>query len=66
MSDAVLDEVRGRRIRSRGHWLIDFASCNYLGFDWDPEIAASIDPAYGAGARIRAGRGCWAVRACIP
>lgn len=45
MSDAVLDEVRGRRIRSRGHWLIDFASCNYLGFDWDPEIAARIEPA---------------------
>lgn len=44
MSDAVLDEVRGRHIRSRGHWLIDFASCNYLGFDWDPEIAARIEP----------------------
>ncbi|MGC0335746.1 diguanylate cyclase (GGDEF)-like protein/PAS domain S-box-containing protein [Streptomyces sp. SLBN-8D4] len=44
MSDAVIDEVRGRRIRSRGHWLTDFASCNYLGFDWDPEIAARIDP----------------------
>ncbi|WP_164873136.1 aminotransferase class I/II-fold pyridoxal phosphate-dependent enzyme, partial [Streptomyces resistomycificus] len=24
---------------------VDFASCNYLGFDWDPEIAASIEPA---------------------
>ncbi|MEU6352289.1 aminotransferase class I/II-fold pyridoxal phosphate-dependent enzyme [Streptomyces sp. NPDC047072] len=45
MSDAVIDEVRGRRIRSRGHWLVDFASCNYLGFDWDPEIAARIGPA---------------------
>ncbi|WP_374195839.1 aminotransferase class I/II-fold pyridoxal phosphate-dependent enzyme [Streptomyces sp. ISL-24] len=45
MSDAVLDEVRGRHIRSRDHWLIDFASCNYLGFDWDPEIAARIGPA---------------------
>ncbi|MFG3275812.1 aminotransferase class I/II-fold pyridoxal phosphate-dependent enzyme [Streptomyces luteogriseus] len=45
MSDAVLDEVRGRHIRSGDHWLIDFASCNYLGFDWDPEIMASIDPA---------------------
>ncbi len=45
MSDAVIDEVRGRHIRSRGHWLIDFASCNYLGFDWDPEIAARIEPA---------------------
>ncbi|MES5820137.1 aminotransferase class I/II-fold pyridoxal phosphate-dependent enzyme [Streptomyces sp. RG80] len=44
MSDAVLDEVRGRHIRSRGHWLIDFASCNYLGFDWDPEVADRIEP----------------------
>lgn len=44
MSDAVLDEVRGRHIRSRGHWLIDFASCNYLGFDWDPEIIESVEP----------------------
>ncbi|MGI5452009.1 aminotransferase class I/II-fold pyridoxal phosphate-dependent enzyme [Streptomyces sp. CA-249302] len=45
MSDAVVDEVRGRRIRSRGHWLTDFASCNYLGFDWDPEIIGAVDPA---------------------
>jgi len=45
MSDAVLDEVRGRHIRSRGHWLIDFASCNYLGFDWDPQIMRAVDPA---------------------
>jgi 8-amino-7-oxononanoate synthase len=43
MLDAVIDEVRGRRIRVGGHWLADFASCNYLGFDLDPEIAASID-----------------------
>jgi 7-keto-8-aminopelargonate synthetase-like enzyme len=45
MSDAVLDEVRGRHIRSGDHWLIDFASCNYLGFDHDPEIMAAIEPA---------------------
>jgi 8-amino-7-oxononanoate synthase len=43
MLDAVIDEVRGRRIRIAGHWLADFASCNYLGFDLDPEIAAVID-----------------------
>jgi len=43
MLDAVIDEVRGRRIRIGEHWLADFASCNYLGFDLDPEIAASID-----------------------
>ncbi|MFF3615423.1 aminotransferase class I/II-fold pyridoxal phosphate-dependent enzyme [Streptomyces sp. NPDC002580] len=45
MSDAVLDEVRGRHIRSGDHWLIDFASCNYLGFDCDPEIIEAIEPA---------------------
>ncbi|MFF8939366.1 aminotransferase class I/II-fold pyridoxal phosphate-dependent enzyme [Streptomyces paradoxus] len=45
MSDAVLHEVRGRHIRSGDHWLIDFASCNYLGFDWDPEVMESVDPA---------------------
>ncbi|QUW88855.1 putative signaling protein [Streptomyces sp. V17-9] len=45
MSDAVLDEVNGRHIRSGDHWLIDFASCNYLGFDWDPEITAAVEPA---------------------
>lgn len=45
MTDAVLDEVRGRHIRSGDHWLIDFASCNYLGFDWDPEIRAAVEPA---------------------
>jgi 8-amino-7-oxononanoate synthase len=42
MLDAVIDEVRGRRIRIGAHWLADFASCNYLGFDLDPEIAAAI------------------------
>ncbi|MEU3742057.1 aminotransferase class I/II-fold pyridoxal phosphate-dependent enzyme [Streptomyces sp. NPDC032198] len=45
MTDCVLDEVRGRHIRSGDHWLIDFASCNYLGFDCDPEIIDAIEPA---------------------
>jgi 8-amino-7-oxononanoate synthase len=45
MFDAVIDEVRGRRIRVDGHWLVDFASCNYLGFDLEPEIVAAIDDA---------------------
>lgn len=47
MLDAVIDEVRGRRIRVDEHWLADFASCNYLGFDLDPEIAAAIDEQVG-------------------
>ncbi|QKW11208.1 aminotransferase class I/II-fold pyridoxal phosphate-dependent enzyme [Streptomyces sp. NA04227] len=43
MCDAVIDEVRGRRLRSGDQWLSDFASCNYLGFDLDPEIMDAID-----------------------
>ena len=42
MSDAVIEEIDGRRIRIGDQWLADFASCNYLGFDLDPEIAAAI------------------------
>jgi 8-amino-7-oxononanoate synthase len=42
MMDAVIDEQRGRRIRIGDHWLTDWASCNYLGFDLDPEIIAAI------------------------
>lgn len=44
MCDAVIDEVDGRRIRSGDQWLIDFASCNYLGLDLDPEIMDAIGP----------------------
>ncbi len=42
MLDAVIDEQIGRRIRIGDHWLADFASCNYLGFDLDQEIIDSI------------------------
>jgi len=42
MVDAVIDEQRGRDIRIGDHWLADFASCNYLGFDLDPEIIEAI------------------------
>ena len=42
MTDAVIDEIDGRRIRIGGRWLVDFASCNYLGFDLDREIMDSI------------------------
>src|SRR5881396_1629416 len=42
MMDAVIDEQRGRRIRIGDHWLADFASCNYLGFDLDPEIIGVV------------------------
>jgi 7-keto-8-aminopelargonate synthetase-like enzyme len=43
MYDAVIDEIDGRRIRIGSQWLTDYASCNYLGFDLDPEIMAAID-----------------------
>jgi 8-amino-7-oxononanoate synthase len=43
MLDAVIDEIDGRNIRVGDTWLADFASCNYLGFDLDPEIMGSID-----------------------
>ena len=43
--DQVIDEIDGRRIRIGSRWLIDFASCNYLGFDLEPEIADAIDAA---------------------
>ena len=45
MLDAVIDEIDGRMIRVGDHWLADFASCNYLGFDLDREIIDSIQPA---------------------
>ena len=42
MMDAVIDEQIGRRIRIGDHWLSDFASCNYLGFDFDPDVIAAV------------------------
>jgi 8-amino-7-oxononanoate synthase len=42
MLDAVINEQNGRRIRIGDRWLFDFASCNYLGFDLDPEIIAAV------------------------
>src|SRR5215467_13753571 len=42
MTDAVIDEIDGRMIRVGDKWLADFASCNYLGFDLDPEIIAAV------------------------
>src|SRR5689334_2596758 len=43
MTDAVIDEVDGRRIRIGERWLTDFASCNYLGLDLDPEVIDAVD-----------------------
>ena len=40
--DRVIDEVDGRNIRIGDRWLVDYASCNYLGLDLDDEIQAAI------------------------
>ncbi|MGZ4401755.1 MAG: aminotransferase class I/II-fold pyridoxal phosphate-dependent enzyme [Gaiellaceae bacterium] len=45
MSDAVIEEIDGRRIRIGDQWLVDFASCNYLGFDLDREVIDAV-PTY--------------------
>jgi 8-amino-7-oxononanoate synthase len=42
MTDAVIEEIDGRMIRIGDRWLADFASCNYLGFDLEPSIIASV------------------------
>jgi 8-amino-7-oxononanoate synthase len=44
MYDAVIEEIDGRRIRVGSHWLTDWASCNYLGFDLEPEIMDAVEP----------------------
>ncbi|GAA2380341.1 pyridoxal phosphate-dependent aminotransferase family protein [Dactylosporangium salmoneum] len=41
--DAVIDEIDGRRIRIGEHWLTDWASCNYLGFDLEPQIIGAVE-----------------------
>ncbi len=43
MYDAVISEIDGRRIRIGDHWLTDWASCNYLGFDLDPQIMDAMN-----------------------
>lgn len=45
MFDADALEIKGRMIRFGDHWVADFASCNYLGFDLENEIIESIEPA---------------------
>jgi 8-amino-7-oxononanoate synthase len=42
--DRVVEEVRGRRIRIGERWLVDFASCNYLGLDLDERVMDAIPP----------------------
>lgn len=38
-------EIKGRQIRvDETHWVADFASCNYLGLDLDPEMEKAVLP----------------------
>jgi myxalamid-type polyketide synthase MxaB len=39
------DDQHGRQVLIGGRWRTDFASCNYLGLDLEPEIASAIPPA---------------------
>ncbi|HEY2960756.1 MAG TPA: hypothetical protein VGM21_21515 [Actinomycetota bacterium] len=64
MLDAVIDQVDGRRIRIGRQWLVDYASCNYLGFDLDPRSWRRCPRTWPSGAPTRAGPGCSAARCC--
>ena len=64
MADAVVDQVDGRMIRVDGHWLADFASCNYLGLDLDPEVLAGVPVIWPVGGVIPAGRAASPARPC--
>lgn len=44
MFDAEAKEIKQRKIKFGDKWMIDFASCNYLGFDLIDEIIDSIEP----------------------
>ena len=62
MTDAVIDEIEGRRIRIGDRWLVDFASCNYLGFDLERSIMNRVPEYLEKWGRTRAGRGSSAAR----
>jgi acyl carrier protein len=38
-------EQRGRRVLIEGRWIVDMASCNYLGLDLHPDVVAAVHPA---------------------
>ncbi|MCP2728259.1 aminotransferase class I/II-fold pyridoxal phosphate-dependent enzyme [Limnofasciculus baicalensis] len=41
----VVTEQQGRKLLIDGYWVIDFASCNYLGLDLHPKVKEAIPPA---------------------
>ncbi|MCX6732331.1 MAG: pyridoxal phosphate-dependent aminotransferase family protein [Candidatus Roizmanbacteria bacterium] len=41
--NVIAKEIKGRKIRvDDNHWVTDFASCNYLGLDLDPEMDIDV------------------------
>jgi acyl transferase domain-containing protein/7-keto-8-aminopelargonate synthetase-like enzyme len=42
---ASVEEQHGRQVKIGGRWRCDLASCNYLGFDLEPEIMSAIQSA---------------------
>lgn len=45
MYNVTAREINGRKIRvGDDHWVVDFASCNYLGLDLDPEMETAVLP----------------------
>lgn len=45
MFDAEARAIDKRKIKFDDRWVVDFASCNYLGFDLIDEIIESVEPA---------------------
>ncbi len=45
MFDAEARAIDKRKIKFDERWIVDFASCNYLGFDLIDEIIESVEPA---------------------
>ena len=45
---AIVEAQRGRQVLIDGRWRCDLASCNYLGFDLEPEIQLAITGAVDA------------------
>jgi myxalamid-type polyketide synthase MxaB len=38
----IAEKQRGRQVLAGGRWRLDFASCNYLGLDFHPDVIAAI------------------------
>jgi len=43
-TNLVVERQIGRRLLVDGRWITDFGSLNYLGFDLNPDVIASVEP----------------------